>query len=501
MDAMAGARQAYLSGHGEVTEAIIRHLKVFIKPSVTLATTCLYLLCKNWENDSLNQLGDVMKELLKKDRVTWAPIQQRSSYRNPLAKLLKRAKTAPDAVDTITVILDYCSHHAYAEKDLNFFDPVFHCQKDLMEQYPELAFQTLARMAYIESGGRSHFVRNHIIAYPPSFKRLFLRLKPPLYKLDKDANPVLQYHPNPNQPDPKNSFFTKQLYQATFRSLWHYYIEPSSDAIRPIGWLGAIFEAIKLRLLFKTQIYVECHDFSIKDFDNPAVHALVAYKWFVQCVFYAFVLATAVMQVYGEGESVPEGMFIGTIALGAVFLYLELGQMIYSWVKHKYNLLDLFAFSFPLAATVHQRVLIRGNDPRRVGDPMWPMSFSVLIVFLHLLFELRINKSVGKFITIIQQAIVEIKVFFFIFAGVIFIFALSLSGRYDPVKKEFDRGDWEFHLIMVLYLFFSVILLLNVLIALINVAFAKGDDGWKLAWVENRLRYIESAENLSYNIP
>ncbi|KAG0198021.1 hypothetical protein BGX33_012637 [Mortierella sp. NVP41] len=240
------------------------------------------MLCKRWPDDELDQLGDVMKELLKQDRVTWAPVQRLSSSWNPLAELLERAKTAPDAVDTIKVMLDYCSHHAYAETDLDFLAPVFHCQKDLMEQYPELAFQTLARMAYIESGERSHYVHNHIIAYPPSFKRSFLRLKPPLYKLDKDANPVLQSHPNPNQPDPKNSFFTKQLYQATFRSLWHYYVEPSRPAIQPIGWLGAVFEVIKLRLLFKTQIYVECHDFSIKDFDNPAVHALVAYKWFVK---------------------------------------------------------------------------------------------------------------------------------------------------------------------------------------------------------------------------
>lgn len=279
---MAGARQAYLSGYEEVGEAVIRYLKVFIRPSVRLATVCLYMLCRHWEDDSLNQLGDVMKELLKKDRVTWVPIQLLSNIGNPLAVLLERAKTAPDAVDTIMVILEYFSHHAYAEKDLSFLAPVFYCQKDLMEQYPEMAFQTLARMAYIESGRRSHFVHNHIIAYPPSFKRSFLRLKPPLYKLDKDANPVLQYYPNPNQPDPKNSFFTKKLYQATFRPLWHYYIEPSSDVIRPIGWLEAVFEAIKLRLLFKTQIYVECHDFSIKDFDNPAVHALVAYKWFVK---------------------------------------------------------------------------------------------------------------------------------------------------------------------------------------------------------------------------
>lgn len=108
--------------------------------------------------------------------------------------------------------------------------------------------------------------------------------------------------------------------------------------------------------------------------------------------------------------------------------------------------------------------------------------------------------------------------------------------------------DWAFHLAMFIFLFSTTILMLNVLIgkttistffcgttpflfyfifyfndlfanqffsyslhssslcqkkntALINVAFAKGDDGWRLAWIEARLRYIESAENLSYHIP
>ncbi|KAG0248229.1 hypothetical protein BG011_000329 [Mortierella polycephala] len=54
---------------------------------------------------------------------------------------------------------------------------------------------------------------------------------------------------------------------------------------------------------------------------------------------------------------------------------------------------------------------------------------------------------------------------------------------------------------MSIYFFFTVIVMLNVLIALINVAFAKGDDGWRLSWIESRLRYIESAENMSYHIP
>ncbi|KAG0268886.1 hypothetical protein BGZ95_002270 [Linnemannia exigua] len=43
--------------------------------------------------------------------------------------------------------------------------------------------------------------------------------------------------------------------------------------------------------------------------------------------------------------------------------------------------------------------------------------------------------------------------------------------------------------------------MLDVLIVLINVAFGKGGDGWRKAWIESRLRYIESAENLSYYIP
>ncbi|KAF9899295.1 hypothetical protein EC991_009152 [Linnemannia zychae] len=298
VDVMVGATYAYLSGHGELGDAVIRHLKEFIKPSVKIATVCLYVLCQRWPGKVLDQLATVMKELLTQNRVTWAPVQRTSSVFNPLEILLERSKTAPDAVDTIEVVLDYCSHHAYVQKDLDFLAPVFHCQKDLMDQYPELAFKTLARMAYIESGSRSHHVHNHIIAYPPSLKRLFLRLKPPLYKLAKDANPILQSHPNPNRPDPKNSYFTKQLYQATFRSLWHYYSEPSTLENQSISWPRAVFEVIKLRLLFKTQIYVECHDFSIKDFDNPAIHALVAYKWFVKVYsIFAWISVTSVLYV------------------------------------------------------------------------------------------------------------------------------------------------------------------------------------------------------------
>ncbi|KAI7818199.1 hypothetical protein BC939DRAFT_463606 [Gamsiella multidivaricata] len=152
-----------------------------------------------------------------------------------------------------------------------------------------------------------------------------------------------------------------------------------------------------------------------------------------------------------------------------------------------------------------------------------------------MLFELRINKSVCKYVTIIQETVIEIRVFFIIFATGILGFAVAtlhllrgcpyegceepetafshnflgalsdtyffMGGRWDPVSDEFAAQEWAFHLLMAIFFFFTVVLMLNVLIALINVAFQKGDDGWRLVWTESRLRYIELAENMSYHIP
>lgn len=43
--------------------------------------------------------------------------------------------------------------------------------------------------------------------------------------------------------------------------------------------------------------------------------------------------------------------------------------------------------------------------------------------------------------------------------------------------------------------------MLNVLIAPINAAFNTGDESWCIIWHENRLRYIESADNITLHLP
>ncbi|KAG0263704.1 hypothetical protein BG011_008307 [Mortierella polycephala] len=78
---------------------------------------------------------------------------------------------------------------------------------------------------------------------------------------------------------------------------------------------------------------------------------------------------------------------------------------------------------------------------------------------------------------------------------------LYMGGRYDSINDELDSENWAFLTMMMVYFFFTVILMLNVLIALINAAFIDGDETWNLVWLENRLHVIESVENLTFNIP
>ncbi|KAF9272478.1 hypothetical protein BGZ68_002376, partial [Mortierella alpina] len=344
-----------------------------------------------------------------------------------------------------------------------------------------------------------------------------------------------------------------------FDALWNYKDNTSTKSkndvlaktARPNGttWWKTLYHMFILKLQFRSHTYVECHDFTLEFFDNPAIAALVAYKWntigfmywlirFVfQCIFYFLVTVAALMQVYYKGTEKIHlaGVFVAIIVFGVTFLWLELLQATKNWNRYAsiYNILDMVAYTVPVAASIDQLVILIKGD---VTGNTRILSFSVLAVFIHALFELRINKSVCKYVTIIQETVIEIRVFFIIFAGGLFAFTVAtlhllrgcpvlgeceapttklsphflgalsatyffMGGRYEPVSKEFESEDWGFHLMMAVYFFFTVIVMLNVLIALINVAFTKGDDSWRLVWIESRLHYIESAENMSYHIP
>ncbi|KAK3841445.1 MAG: hypothetical protein J3R72DRAFT_445496 [Linnemannia gamsii] len=329
--------------------------------------------------------------------------------------------------------------------------------------------------------------------------------------------------------------------------------EPVED--KKTTWWKVLVYMFLTRLLSQVRPVVECYDFDLEFFDNPAIDALVTYKWdtigfpywfvrfFCQLFYYVLVVTAAITQVYNVQPSRLYGVFIAIIAMGIIFVILEILQLLQNWKRYlasHYNFVDIVTFVVPPIASAMQIHFIH-KEASSANNRV--LSFSVLIVFFHMLLELRISRGVCKYVTIIQQAVVEIWVFFGIFAGCIVAFTITLlhllrscsyegcennvtefnatqyprnffsalsatyfflGGRFDPVEIEMDASvneDWAFRLAMFIFLFSTTILMLNVLIALINVAFGKGDDGWRKAWIESRLRYIESAENLSYHIP
>ncbi|KAG0041624.1 hypothetical protein BGZ89_007308, partial [Linnemannia elongata] len=254
---------------------------------------------------------------------------------------------------------------------------------------------------------------------------------------------------------------------------------------------------------------VECHPFETETLDNPAIAALVEYKWntiglqywllrfLAQCVYYVLVLVGVVFQINDyDNMATLNAIVISIIAMSTIFVWLELFQLIEDknrYFQSIYNLVDLLAFVFPMAGSILQ--LVR-SDPNTQNSLF---SFSVLFIFLHFLFELRVTRSVCKFVSIIIHAIASIRVFFFVFAGGILAFSVAImhllhtctnsedcpsytdgfslgffrvismtyfmmGGMYDPVSNGFSNNDVGFHIMMMVFFFFTVILMLNVLI-------------------------------------
>ncbi|KAF9401702.1 hypothetical protein BGX21_000897 [Mortierella sp. AD011] len=553
----------YAYGDADCKKSVLDYMKTSIRSTLKKPAFCLMGLCHVWNPQIRLHIEEMLTELLPRSHITWIPETPLNKETDPLAMILETAKTQPTAITVAKIIMNYCVTRAVRSRNLAFLSPLFGSLHEVMDLIPDEAFECLGRIAFIPVMHRSYIVDNRIVVHPP---RLRLRFWEPINEslyLMKD--PIMQLNVTPDAPDPSNEKFTRPVFMASFDALWYYTTLESrgktndtqeTDKLRAVQttqtttWWKTLYHMIRLKSRLRIHNYVECYDFNIEFFDNPSIAALVAYKWntigftywlvrFVfQCFFYALVIIAALMQVHdADHASQLVGLFIAIIVMALVFLWLELLQAIrsvYRYTKSGYNFLDVFTFTLPLIASVDQIVVIYQKNPN--GNTRL-LSYSVLIVFLHMLFELRINESVCKYVTIIQQVVVEIRIFF-ILAGGIFAFTIAmqhlfwscsygeeggckqpttafpenflgaLSATYffmggvtDPVSSEFATDDWGFHLMMAIFFFFTVILMLNVLIALINVAFTKGDDGWRLVWIESRLRYIESAENMSYHIP
>ncbi|KAF9988207.1 hypothetical protein BGZ75_009826 [Mortierella antarctica] len=551
-----GLVDMYADADLDCKQAIARYLASVARASPKHPISCIETLVGFWTPDRKDYIDDMLARTLLPSRISWVPVDS-TVGEDPVAMLLLLSKKQPSAIDTARIILDYCLSHANSSKNLTFLSAVFNNLDELTKRFPELATECLSRTAYIPVMHRPFIIKNHVIIQPPAsrFQLPFWKPKSQSLKqfMARKVNPIMEFCLTEGPANPEDDYFTLPVFMASFDAIWRHHDAPPKmrQFDQTMGAMGMKWCRDMVQLLLfivrpSTQESVRCFDLTLEDYDNPAIAALVSYKWstiglsywrsrfLVKCCFYILVLITAIMQVYSPEQALP-GLFIAVIALAAVFLVAELWEILREkkgYFRSGYNALDVLAYGLPLAASVDQLVAVHQGET--LGNTRI-LSFSVLAVFLHMLFELRIIKSVCKYVSIIEQTVAEIQVFFFIFAAGIVAFSLAMlhlihvcphdgcspeersqspfpthffaaisstyffmNGRYDSIENKFASDDWAFHIMMIIYSFFTVILMLNVLIALINVAFNKGDDGWRLAWIAARLRSIEAAENYAY---
>ncbi|KAF9133430.1 hypothetical protein BGW39_009741 [Mortierella sp. 14UC] len=557
----------------EVLRYIGRHINSYPNPDNPIESV-LAKICLEWRPEVYESFKEFVIELLSSPHGSWAPRNDFDKRSNPLCILLDKTTKQPRAIGLAKVIIDYCIQQAKTEKDPHFLSPIMQCLSELIDQdrpYHELARRTLQRLAYVPVKSRSFILDHHSIAYQPE-----LKLRPKFWwwetqglSLHECKDPVLQLT-TIKKNDSINDNFTRSLFVTSFDLLWRKrdgspvstttVLAREMRAQKSASWVYNLVFQVWQKLKLNGNAKVECHPFSLQAFDNPAIAALIRYKWntigfkywlvrfLCQCCFYILVLATVFIQVYSSSHPVLTPVYIAIISVASIFLWLEFLQLVNEkkkYVSSVYNVVDIATFGLPLAGSVNQLLIIWGKSS--AGGNPGLISFSVLFIFLHFLFELRVIKSVCHFVTIIIRVVSEIRVFFFIFAGGILGFTIAIlhllraciyescpsdddpsflaipeeqrvvfprnfysaisstyffmGGRYDAIDNQLNGDNWPFHTLMIIYFFFTVILMLNVLIALINLAFNESDGTWHLTWLENRLRYIESAENMSYQIP
>ncbi|KAF9131284.1 hypothetical protein BGW39_002013 [Mortierella sp. 14UC] len=539
--------QVYESAGGALKEDIIRYVGECINmyPNPTgLEESVIPYLCTYWTAENHGQVLAFMTALLESPRGRWVPLENMTDTMNPIRIMFNHASTRPRAITIAEVVIDYCIRLAKKDKDPHFLEPIRCCLHDLTDPekpHSEIALKTLCGFGYFPARGRRVILEYHVIAHPHKFRWRFWRSNPRGLHQYKDQ--VLHLTPTLSPNAPKDNF-TRDLFTASFDMLWHKTgpeEEPPNELTTEIqsrtvfSWSMALVSVIRRELKLTHNATVECHSFETAALDNPALAALVEYKWntighsywlfrfLAQCCFYGLVLIAVLMQTYGfDDNGVYEGIFIAITVSSIVFLWLEILQLFKDrrgYMHSIYNSVDLLAFLFPLAGSVCQLCVIWGSIDVGLNPPL--LSFSVLFIFLHFLFELRVIRGVCQFVSIIIKAISPIRVFFLVFAGGLLAFAIAIlhllhscvdkdcdaysdgfsknmlrgicmtyfmmGGRYDPIANGFSTDNVGFHLMLIILFFFTVILMLNVLIALINHAIDDGDQTWQLDWLQNRM--------------
>ncbi|KAG0380253.1 hypothetical protein BGX24_009371 [Mortierella sp. AD032] len=494
MTGIAYLHQIFGISNDVLQQKIIQYISKYINYSRSGATShgdVVLYVCDKWTPDTHRSTVQLWKTLLALPTGRWIPRHDMARDTNPLLRLLNKTKDNPDAIELAEVFINYCVLQAKIEKDTLFLLPIFQCLQELMDpkqSYAEATLMLLRDLAYLPTRDREAIMKQHWIAHPFEPHWRFWTTNPE--GLDQYKDQVLNVTSAHIVNRPENNF-SREIYFATFDMLWlRSNPDPKTSVVPdPFRKTGQYFLRIIDRITSDpTPRYptVKCHSFGLEALDNPAIAALVEYKWntiglqywlirfLIQCVYYALVFAVVLMHIYRDDEESNMRNIFGAIALMAFsFLWIEFTQFVndmHGYFLTVYNYVDLLAFLVPFVASILQLCSPDFSERNTVS------SYSILFIFLHFGFSYNFLRALS-------------------------MTYFMLSARYDAVSNGLRNNDFSIHIMLVIFSFLTVIIMTNVLIGLINNAYDYGDRTWELDWLRCRMRYVENAEITSYQIP
>ncbi|KAK3848218.1 MAG: hypothetical protein J3R72DRAFT_93092 [Linnemannia gamsii] len=513
-----------------------RHINQCLDPENDSAAI-LTRLCASWSAGFHEHLLAFVRALFGSPSFHWVPKPTMSQESNPISILIDRLKDNLYVLDIVEIMINYCVRLAKVDSDLHFLGPITQSLRITLE-FQGVDSGVFARMlrsfAYFPAREYHFAVDHHAVADPPfdsNKKKMLHECKDPVLELS--AKPIVVHI---------NKRLTPRLYVASFDMLWSYEEIPTS---KKKHW--AFIQKALLFLTLMSNKRCICHPFDLDDLDNPAIVALVRYKWMkvgfpfwlFQTLFYGYItvffLVRIFYDIYGKGDPVySETVWIINVAFSWIFALGALRDLVvltavlrmkprgsvYSVVEILTSLIPTIAYLAGSPITVD---LINSNIYESF------LSASILFTLLQFLLMFRVMKTVGGFLSVLWRTFHSIWVFLAMFAYIIFAYAVSFlylqyvvcmdddcsnipkskpenffmattftyfmtGGMYEFVETNIKNRNWKVHLMLASFLF-VVTIMLNILFGMVNHAFDSDGRIPELEWVEERMYLITRAEN------
>ncbi|KAF9397145.1 hypothetical protein BGX21_009179 [Mortierella sp. AD011] len=272
--------------------------------------------------------------------------------------------------------------------------------------------------------------------------------------------------------------------------------------------------------------------------DNPAMVATLQFKCFSSLV--AQIRANVGIDKYLSGW---DTIIYTVIGLGGVCLLYELWKCFLDWeryVHYWHNRLSLFSFCLSTIGCILSLIAYHGPHDVQGPDQIWWISFAILGVYINVLFEFKVFQPVGVFVYTLIRISIKIIWFLAIFGLSLVAFTHAflhilhtrkdscailtgdnqtaceaaqtefpqnpflallatyffIAGIYDPLNNDLEPADPDYSvkILLAIFIAFTVILMMNLLIAIMNDGFSESKEEGQLTWLRQWSQVIVEVE-------